>query len=40
MKKKSSKQSIPNFEPTKVALMVATVAMTSLLLFALIGLRM
>lgn len=37
MKKKPSKKQIDNFEPTKVALTVATAASVSLVLFALFG---
>jgi hypothetical protein len=39
MKKKSAKKQVANFEPTKVALLVATVAAISLVLFALLGLK-
>jgi len=37
MKKKPVSKQIDNFEPTKVALVVATVAAVSLVLFAVFG---
>lgn len=37
MKKKSQKKQVANYEPTKVTLMVATVAVVSLLMFTLLA---
>lgn len=37
MKKKSQAKKVTNFEPTKVSLMVAVVAVVSLVMFVLVG---